>query len=93
MTEQQVEKAARSDPDARPLSSADLSKLKRTPRAKVIRRALSLTQEEFSRRYGIPIGTLRDWEQGRTEPDTSARAYLELIAHDPEGARQAGIPQ
>jgi hypothetical protein len=39
---------------------------------------------------------LRDWEQGRTEPDQPARAYLTVIARDPEGvlrALQAPIPQ
>jgi putative transcriptional regulator len=36
-------------------------------------------------RYHIPIGTLRDWEQGRSEPVQPARAYLAVITHDPEG--------
>jgi hypothetical protein len=35
-------------------------------------------------RYHIPLGTLRDWEQGRTEPDQPTRAYLTLIARDPD---------
>ena len=48
------------------------------------RRALDLTQEEFATRYHIPLGTLRDWEQGRTEPDQPARAYLTLSASDPD---------
>jgi putative transcriptional regulator len=48
-----------------------------------------LTQEEFAARYHIPIGTLRDWEQGRSEPDQPARAYLTVISHDPEGVRRA----
>ena len=39
--------------------------MKQTPRVKIIRRSLDLTQEEFAERYHIPIGTLRDWEQGR----------------------------
>ena len=39
---------------------------------------------EFAERYRIPLGTLRDWEQGRTEPDQPARAYLILIARDPD---------
>ena len=42
------------------------------------------SQEEFAARYHIPIGTLRDWEQGRTDPDQPARAYLKVIARDPE---------
>ena len=58
--------------------------MRRTPQTKIIRRALELTQEEFASRYHIPIGTLRDWEQGRTKPDQPARAYLTLIARDPE---------
>ena len=48
------------------------------------RHALELTQEEFAGRYHIPLGTLRDWEQGRSEPDQPTRAYLTLIARDPE---------
>jgi|SRR5579859_1743281 len=79
-----IEKAALSDRDARPLTEADFERMKRTPQVKVIRRALELTQEEFSARYHIPLGTLRDWEQGRTEPDQPAKAYLMLIARDPE---------
>jgi len=40
-----------------------------------------------------PLGTLRDWEQGRTQPDQPARAYLAVIAHDPEGVRKALIAE
>jgi putative transcriptional regulator len=58
-------------------------------RARALRRALGLTQEEFAERYHIPIGTLRDWEQGRSAPDQPARAYLTVISHDPEGVRRA----
>ena len=58
--------------------------MKRTPQAKIIRRALELTQEEFAIRYRIPLGTLRDWEQGRAEPDQPTKAYLMLIARDPD---------
>lgn len=89
MTEQEIEEAARSDPDAQPLTEEDLRRMRRVPQVKVIRRALHLTQEEFAARYQIPIGTLRDWEQGRTEPDQPARAYLKIIARDPEGVRKA----
>lgn len=77
------------DPDNPPLTKARLAKLKRVPQIKTLRRALSLTQEEFAARYRIPVGTLRDWEQGRSEPDQPARAYLTVIARDPEGVRAA----
>ncbi len=78
-----IERAAHADHDAQPLTEADLKRMKRTPRAKIIRRALELTQEEFAARYHIPLGTLRDWEQGRAEPDQPTQAYLTLIARDP----------
>ncbi len=86
MSPGEIEKAARGDRDARPLSDADLKRMRRTPQAKIIRRALELTQAEFADRYHIPLGTLRDWEQGRTEPDQPAQAYLKLIARDPAHA-------
>lgn len=89
MTPEEVEAAAAADPDARPFTAEDLAKVRRVPRAKTLRRALGLTQEEFAGRYHIPIGTLRDWEQGRSEPDRPARAYLTVIARDPEGVRRA----
>ena len=84
MATEAIEKAARADPDAQPLTAADLRRMKQTPRVKIIRRSLDLTQEEFAQRYHIPLGTLRDWEQGRAEPDQPTRAYLTLIARDPD---------
>src|SRR5258708_10807161 len=74
MTPAEVEAAARADPDARPFSTAELARMKHTPRARLIRRALGLTQEEFAARFQIPLGTLRDWEQGAAEPDQAERA-------------------
>ena len=84
MTVEAIERAARADRDAQPLTETDLKRMKRTPQAKIIRRALALTQEEFSVRYHIPLGTLRDWEQGRAEPDQPTQAYLKVIARDHE---------
>ena len=89
MTDQQRHDAALADPDAQPLTDADMDRMKQTPRLKIIRRALGLTQEEFAARYQIPVGTLRDWEQGAKEPDQAARAYLKAIAGNPEAVRAA----
>ncbi len=85
MTREAISSASAADPDARPLTPEQLQGVHRIPRTKTLRRALGLTQEEFAARYHIPIGTLRDWEQGRSEPDQPARAYLAVIAGDPEG--------
>jgi putative transcriptional regulator len=93
MTPAEIEAAAASDPDNPPLTDEQLAKMRRLPRVKTLRRALGLTQEEFAARYHIPLGTLRDWEQGRTEPDQPARAYLIVIARDPEGVRRALEPR
>jgi putative transcriptional regulator len=89
MAEEEVEAAATRDPDARPMTPEEMAKARRVPRVKTLRRALGLTQEEFAARYHIPLGTLRDWEQGRSEPDQPARAYLTAIAGDPEGVHRA----
>jgi putative transcriptional regulator len=89
MTDEEVQAAALKDPDARPMTEDEFRRARKVPRAKTLRRALGLTQEEFAGRYHIPIGTLRDWEQGRSEPDQPARAYLTVIARDPEGVRRA----
>ena len=83
-TPEAIEAAARADSDAQPLTRSDLNRMKRTPQAKIIRRALGLTQEEFAAHYHIPLGTLRDWEQGRAEPDQPTQAYLKIIAREPE---------
>jgi putative transcriptional regulator len=93
MTEAEAETAAWADYDARPLTREQRANARRIPRVKTLRRALALTQEQFAARYHIPIGTLQDWEQGRSEPDQPARAYLTVIARDPEGVRLAlGTP-
>ena len=89
MSDAQAVANALAGPDNPPLSADQLRGASRMPQVKVIRRALGLTQEAFASRYQIPLGTLRDWEQGRSEPDAPARAYLKVIAVDPEGAASA----
>ena len=59
------------------------------PQVKVMRRLLRLTQEEFAGRFRIRLDTLRNWEDGKAEPNPAARAYLTAIARDPEGMRKA----
>jgi putative transcriptional regulator len=89
MTEADVHAAAMKDPDARPITDDEFARARRVPRAKTLRRALGLTQEEFAARYQIPLGTLRDWEQGKSEPDQTARAYLRAIAGDAAAVQNA----
>jgi putative transcriptional regulator len=89
MTEAEVHAAAMDDPDARPMTDAEWAAAPKVPRSKTLRRALGLTQEEFSARFYIPLGTLRDWEQGKAEPDQSAQAYLRAIAGDAAAVQRA----
>ena len=85
----EIEAAAVRDPENPPLTDARAGQLRPVPRVKTLRRALALTQEEFALRYHIPLGTLRDWEQGRSEPDQPAKAYLTVIARDPKAVERA----
>lgn len=92
MTDAERHAAALADPDAKPLTPEQMPRMKRTPQVKVIRRALDLSQEEFAERFQIPLGTLRDWEQGRKDPDAAARAYLVVIGRDPAAVNAALHP-
>jgi putative transcriptional regulator len=80
MTEEQRHAAALTDPDAQPLSDADMDRMRPTPRLKIIRRALGLTQEEFAAQYQIPLGTLRDWEHGAKKPYFSPSSIQRMDA-------------
>jgi DNA-binding transcriptional regulator YiaG/superfamily II DNA or RNA helicase len=88
----EVEAAALDDPDNPPLDQDRLRRMKRIPHVRNIRRELGLTQEQFATQFGIPVGTLRDWEQGRSEPDQAARAYLNSIAGG-QPSRPAAAPE
>ena len=56
---------------------------------KAIRRRLKLTQVEFASRFGFSVARLRDWEQHRSGPDSAARAYLTVIAKEPDAVERA----
>ena len=74
------------DADAAPiLSDAETA----SALARSLRRRLGISQAEFSARYHVPIGTLRDWEQNRKYPDAPALAYLRVIAREPQMVARA----
>ncbi len=54
-----------------------------------IRKRIGMTQEKFADALGIPVATLRNWEQGRNMIDPAARALLTLVARDPKGTLAA----
>jgi putative transcriptional regulator len=51
---------------------------------KSIREQLNLSQEEFAEKYGLPVATIRNWEQGRRKPDGATRLLLQLIRSQPD---------
>lgn len=62
---------------------------------KAIRKAVASSAKIFEARFGIPAGTLNNWEQGRREPDVTARLLLRVIAAAPLVVEQAarGTPK
>jgi putative transcriptional regulator len=54
------------------------------PAVRDLRRRAQLTQLEFAARLGVPVETIRNWEQGKRVPRGPARALLAVIAHSPE---------
>jgi putative transcriptional regulator len=54
------------------------------PAVRDLRRRACLTQMEFASRLGVPVETIRNWEQGKRMPRGPARALLAVIAHAPE---------
>jgi putative transcriptional regulator len=57
--------------------------------ARAIRTKARMSQAQFARVFCINPRTLQEWEQGRRKPDATARAYLTVIARNPEGALKA----
>src|SRR5271155_2095131 len=55
-----------------------------SPAVRDLRRRARLTQLEFAARLGVPVETIRNWEQGKRMPRGPARALLAVIAHSPE---------
>jgi putative transcriptional regulator len=67
------------DPDTAPEVTLDM-----LIAPKNLRRRLNMTQEQFADALGIPVATLRNWEQGRNSIDPAGKSLLILIARDPE---------
>ena len=67
----------------------ELSAARSSRRLKMIRKAQNLTQDGVSRLLNIPVATIRDWEQGRREPDAAALSLLRVLEREPEAVRRA----
>jgi putative transcriptional regulator len=83
-TDEDIARQIEEDQDTAPKLTLDM-----LVAPKNLRRRLDMTQEQFADALGIPVATLRNWEQGRNAIDPAARALLILIARDPEGTLAA----
>ena len=95
-SDQAIAAAVGDDPDEAPLRTEAMMEAARRQEllrdihgVLRLRRRLRVGQIAFANRYGIPLGTLRNWEQGRSEPDRAAKVLLAAIATDPEGIARA----
>lgn len=98
MTDLDIARQVAANPDAPPmLSPEDIANLRSTGRARVVRpldvRAVrsktGLSQERFAASFGISVATLRNWEQGRRQPEGPARALLMAIDAEPKTVMRA----
>jgi putative transcriptional regulator len=84
MSDEEVIARAETDADNPPLTKAQRAQLKPVAHVTRVRWSLRLTQEQFAERFGIPLGTLRDWEQQKVVPDAAAQVLLRVIALNPD---------
>jgi putative transcriptional regulator len=77
---QEVPLVPQSDPEQHSVALAEGG----TPEVRDLRRRARLTQQEFAARLGVPVETIRNWEQGKRAPRGPARALLAVIAHAPD---------
>ena len=95
-TDEEIATAVGDDPDEAPVRTEEelealrARELQRDVHGVLrLRRRLGLGQIDFANCYKVPLGTLRNWEQGRAEPDQAAKVLLAAIAADPVGVARA----
>jgi putative transcriptional regulator len=71
-------------PVAAPATTSVAPAMPTSPAVRDLRRRARLTQQEFAARLGVPVDTIRNWEQGKRMPRGPARALLAVIARAPE---------
>lgn len=89
LSEDDIAAAAATDPDSPLTPKEQLSSFERLPNPKSIRQQLNMTQAEFAITFHLPLGTLRDWEQGKHQPDQASQTLLRVIAKNPDAIIQA----
>ena len=76
--------------EVRACGAEDVSiKERRNVDARLVREQTGLSQEQFAATFGLDVATVRNWEQGRSSPDTAARVLLAVIEKEPEAVKRA----
>lgn len=89
MTDEEIERNALEDRDNPPWTDEELERAAFSRSVRQTREKLGLTQAQFAERFEINLGRLRDWEQGRFQPDSVAVAYLKVIARETKAVERA----
>lgn len=94
MTDEDIELAAKQDPDAPPLTKVELAQFKRVNPTqevdvKLIRQKLNLSQDEFASYFGVSVRTIQEWEQHRRKPTATTRNFLKVIEREPQAVLRA----
>ena len=79
-------------PGAAPATAHAAPERATLPAVRDLRRRARLTQQQFAARLGVPVETIRNWEQGKRMPRGPARALLAVIAHAPDTVFAALAP-
>lgn len=91
VTDEEIDAQIAEDPDTAAIFTAEEMARARVvyppPRGedvKLIRGRLGLSQEQFAKRFGFSVATIRNYEQGHRQPTGPARTLLQVIANEPE---------
>ncbi len=77
------------DPDDFDVSVAGIERGLMGRRIRRLRNRLGMSQEAFAKAYGIPLANIRQYEIGRHMPPPAVRAYLKVIAAEPDVTARA----
>jgi putative transcriptional regulator len=89
LSDEQLTANALADRDNPPLTDRELERLATARTVQRARAATGLSQTAFARRFRINPARLKDWEQGRTMPDSAALAYLRVIEREQKVVERA----
>lgn len=89
MTEEEIERAAASDPDNPPLTEDDFARMISATRVRRARERTGMSREAFAAAFRLEPERLADIEDGVVRPDATFLAYLQVIDREPDAVRRA----